>query len=210
MSIQTELTRLQNAKAAIKAAIEGKGVSVPDATLLDGMASLIEGIEAGGGSGIELPTGYQLTSGTYTPNSEGVNVIHNIKIASSLPYKNPIIMFCIYREDGFKAPGSDSARYLTFFVAVNGGGGSNNDVCTAGCVLYRKNSASNTTAEGGAESINTKNYGLPDTTYQLRSNCFVRRVDQNGTLEFSTYGIVTLESGKTYRWFAILPSDAEI
>ena len=49
MSIQTELTRIANAKAAIKAAIEGKGVTVPDLTLLDGMASLIESIEAGGG-----------------------------------------------------------------------------------------------------------------------------------------------------------------
>ena len=42
MSIQTELTRLTNAKAAIKTAIEGKGVTVPDTTLLDGMAALIE------------------------------------------------------------------------------------------------------------------------------------------------------------------------
>lgn len=49
MSIQTELTRLTNAKAAIQTAIEGKGVTVPDGTLLDGMASLIESIEAGGG-----------------------------------------------------------------------------------------------------------------------------------------------------------------
>ena len=49
MSIQTELTRITNAKAAIKAAIEGKGVTVPAGTLLDGMASLIESIEAGGG-----------------------------------------------------------------------------------------------------------------------------------------------------------------
>ena len=49
MSIQTDLTRIKNAKSAIKAAIEGKGVTVPDTTLLDGMASLIESIEAGGG-----------------------------------------------------------------------------------------------------------------------------------------------------------------
>ena len=48
MSIQTELTRITNAKAAIKTAIEGKGVTVPDGTLLDGMAALIESIEAGG------------------------------------------------------------------------------------------------------------------------------------------------------------------
>lgn len=57
MSIQTELTRITNAKAAIKAAIEGKGVTVPDGTMLDGMAALIESIEAGGG-------GIVYTSGT--------------------------------------------------------------------------------------------------------------------------------------------------
>lgn len=48
MSIQTELTRITNAKEAIKTAIAGKGVTVPDGTLLDGMAALIESIEAGG------------------------------------------------------------------------------------------------------------------------------------------------------------------
>ena len=52
MSIQTELTRLTNAKAAIQTAIEGKGVTVPSGTLLDGMAALIDAIEAGGGSSI--------------------------------------------------------------------------------------------------------------------------------------------------------------
>ena len=51
MSIQTELTRLTNAKAAIQTAIECKGVTVPDGTLLDGMVALIESIEAGGGGG---------------------------------------------------------------------------------------------------------------------------------------------------------------
>ena len=64
MSIQTELTRITNAKAAIKTAIEGKGVTVPAGTLLDGMASLIESIEAGGGGGAT-----NVSYGTYTPAS---------------------------------------------------------------------------------------------------------------------------------------------
>lgn len=62
MSIQTELTRITNAKSAIKTAIEGKGVTVPDGTLLDGMAALIDSIEAGGGNVIE---------GTITPTQAG-------------------------------------------------------------------------------------------------------------------------------------------
>ncbi|MDD7491916.1 MAG: hypothetical protein PUK39_04745 [Clostridiales bacterium] len=70
MSIQTELTRIINAKAAIKTAIEGKGVTVPDATLLDGMASLIESIEAGGGtiSGRKFISGEITFSETPTSN----------------------------------------------------------------------------------------------------------------------------------------------
>lgn len=63
MSIQTELTRITNAKAAIKAAVEGKGVTVPDGTLLDGMAALIESIEAGGGGGGDL----EMSCGIITP-----------------------------------------------------------------------------------------------------------------------------------------------
>lgn len=61
MSIASDVTRIENAKAAIKAAIEGKGVTVPDATLLDGMAALIAGIEADYGPFSKI------IAGTYTP-----------------------------------------------------------------------------------------------------------------------------------------------
>lgn len=76
MSIQTELTRLQNAKAAIKAAIDGKGVTVPDGTLLDGMAALIESIEAGGGGEQSLC----YATGTFIPESNTTVVVitHNL------------------------------------------------------------------------------------------------------------------------------------
>ena len=57
MSIQIDLTRIKKAKAAIKAYIEGKGLTVPDATLLDGMASMLESIEAGGGGDIKIEQG---------------------------------------------------------------------------------------------------------------------------------------------------------
>ena len=71
MSIQTELTRIINAKAAIKAAVEGKGVTVPDGTLLDGMAALIESIEAGG-------VGNASAFGSITPASNGpITITHN-------------------------------------------------------------------------------------------------------------------------------------
>ena len=49
MSIATEITRLQNAKASIKTSIENKGVTVPYATKLDGYSTLIDSIQTGGG-----------------------------------------------------------------------------------------------------------------------------------------------------------------
>ena len=69
MSVQTEITRIESAKTAIATAIEGKGVTVPDGTLLDGMAPLIEAIEAGGGSGGGIPAdhmGYPVATGEIT------------------------------------------------------------------------------------------------------------------------------------------------
>lgn len=85
MSIQTELTRLTNAKAAIKTAIEGKGVTVPSGTLLDSMAALIESIEAGGGtiSGKKFISG-EITF-SETPTSK-ITISHDSLGVKSQPF----------------------------------------------------------------------------------------------------------------------------
>jgi hypothetical protein len=56
MSIASEITRLQNAKADLKTAIEGKGVTVPSSAKLDAYPALVESIQAGGGSIEDLIT----------------------------------------------------------------------------------------------------------------------------------------------------------
>ena len=74
MSVQTEITRIESAKTAIATAIEGKGVTVPNGTLIDGMASLIESIEAGGGA---------MYTGSITPSETReaeYTVIHNLGV----------------------------------------------------------------------------------------------------------------------------------
>ena len=129
MSIQTELTRITNAKAAIKAAIEGKGVTVPDGTLLDGMASLIESIEAGGGGDFNFD-GYigitKATSGTYTVthDTKSVHINHGLsetpKIALALPEYDQSVT-TDYRGFGFYScilPSLD--YYLSITFRVNG------------------------------------------------------------------------------------------
>ena len=52
MAISDEITRLQTAKADLKTAIEGKGVTVPSSTKLDGYADLVDSISGGGGDGV--------------------------------------------------------------------------------------------------------------------------------------------------------------
>ena len=72
MSIATEITRLQNAKASIKASIENKGVTVPSATKLDGYPALIDSISTGSQVTVEplsvTQNGtYQETGKAYSP-----------------------------------------------------------------------------------------------------------------------------------------------
>ena len=135
MSIQTELTRITNAKAAIKAAIEGKGVTVPDGTLLDGMAALIESIEAGGGSG-NFATGAFTTTDDITSN---VVINHNLGVkpkfmivlsAEASAYESSKIkmlsFYYIYQLDSmyyghkYQSPNVSSASYAKGLVRESG------------------------------------------------------------------------------------------
>lgn len=78
-NIETKIDRIAAAKEAISAAIAGKGVTVPDGTLIDGMAALIESIEAGGGGGdfdfSNLGDINFVKSGSFTPTSDSTTVI---------------------------------------------------------------------------------------------------------------------------------------
>lgn len=55
MSIATEISRIQSAKADIKAAIEAKGVTVPSSATIDTYDDYVSQI-SGGGGGITMPS----------------------------------------------------------------------------------------------------------------------------------------------------------
>lgn len=76
-SIRQQISRLQTAKDTIKTAIEGKGVTVPDTTLLDAYAALIDSIEAGGGGDVLNFFGgnkYCITEATPTSNTDQITI----------------------------------------------------------------------------------------------------------------------------------------
>ena len=91
MSIQSEITRLANAKTAIATAIEGKGVTVPEGTKLDGLAALVESIEAGGG-------GFQVALGTFIPaETKSLNSVPPVLIEHNAGFTPDAFIF--YKPD---------------------------------------------------------------------------------------------------------------
>lgn len=105
MSIQSEITRLETAKSAIAAAIAEKGVTVPDGTMLDGMAALIEAIQAGETS--------KLVSGTITPSKDSstISIQHNMGKSPKIiyiqtgNYTDGYISHCVWViKDSFSIP----------------------------------------------------------------------------------------------------------
>ena len=79
MSTLTEnVTKVKNAHAALKTAIEGKGVTVPAGTKLTGMPALVDQIQTGGGGGEPTNTRavftYDDSSSIVVPNTMVVDI----------------------------------------------------------------------------------------------------------------------------------------
>lgn len=153
MSVQSEITRLQNAKAAIKTAIEGKGVTVPDGTLLDGMASLIESIEAGGGGGGNI------VAGTYTPASTQTNrvtVTHNLGKAPTG------VLFAKYHAD------INTGADTVLFIWQSGGFGIRYFVYGGNTIVNARLSVSGADTQVHAQNPSNADIvcGLTETTFK--------------------------------------------
>ena len=74
MSIATEITRLQGAKADLKTAIENKGVTVSSSALLDAYPALVDSIPTGGGAVKEKTVNFIDFDGTLVASYTGAEV----------------------------------------------------------------------------------------------------------------------------------------
>ena len=182
MSIQTELTRLTNAKAAIKTAIEGKGVTVPSDTLLDGMASLIESIEAGGGE--KTLFGAYFETGSIIPASDITTsyairfqkILSHIEGNTNNPYYN-FVLWCSIPPGNTSVATPNNSWAWVFF-----GRRRRNSQFTYGQYL------SNSGAVSNATSFNV--------------------IGRDETSKFTLYCSASkkLVAGYVYNWIALAPS----
>ena len=190
MSIQTELTRITNAKAAIKTAIEGKGVTVPAGTLLDGMASLIESIEAGGGGGgVKIATAaFTVAEDTSTP----FVITHNL---GSIP-KIAICIREILSTSGFSDESYVDGELL-FSYAVN------NEKKGRAYKMSGKTEASLAVAMYSS-TINFSG----DTAGSLNGSPIGSCTKTTAMLKPAYNSNIIFAAGKPYRWILISEEDA--
>lgn len=197
MSVQSEITRIESAKTAIATAIEGKGVTVPEGTKLDGLAALVESIEAGG-----MPGFY---TGSITVAEESVSV--TIENAFTAWHSPRIIL--VYEEnaaiyddiaDGVYYPkiialrnsladtteATSSAPFAGYYVATYRSGNSNSiksEVLNVSSVL------------GGSAATGKYVYNVIKGKYS------------SGELYVYCGGTYGLRAGKTYRWVTIVEDE---
>ena len=112
MSLSTEITRIETAKADIAAAIEEKGVSVPDDTKLDGMAALIASITAGSSGDSEGKKAY---IGTFTPSTSTTQNIDVVTV-TGIPFK-PSQIWCAKRASITKS--SSTYNIFSLWYSTN-------------------------------------------------------------------------------------------
>lgn len=109
MSIVSEITRLLNAKEAIREAIEAKGVTIPSNAKLDQFAFYISSIETGGGevSGLNKPVfSFSNNIITITCSTPGADIYYRSDEGEYSLYVEPIII-------------SESGTYYAYSVIDN-------------------------------------------------------------------------------------------
>ena len=177
MSIQTELTRITNAKSAIKTAIEGKGVTVPDGTLLDGMAALIESIEAGGGGG-GAGAG-NIATGSFTNNESYGFIAFDIMTIDEWVTNYGAFPTTLYAAWFDENPGAITSGYYPLYCAS--------------CVV-----------NGSAQTSYATVYQDNKISYAKKTNLIVQTNKNTNTIQLlslpSTYSFAP---GHTYRWVII-------
>ena len=180
MSIQTELTRIINAKAAIKTAIEGKGVTVPEGTNLDGMAALVEAISAGGGGTLGE---FSVYTGSFTPTEDLDE--YTIELGYKGDANAPVVEQFVVMRDAIRTEGGFSASsslvyaiYMTNIKSAYSGGNQTKGFCgynSSGSIYttdnsYYANLSWNSTASSATPRIMTIKSGAGNV-FKLTAGC---------------------------------------
>ena len=192
MSIASEITRIQNAKASIKTAIENKGVQVPSNALLDTFATYIAQI-TGGSSNITIETG------TYTPSED----IARPTISFNNSH-NKVPVFLSFTDVTQEATAENSGigmNYIDTYQLFGDGYIYNSNTLAKRYAtlqyIYKGTSATSVNTGTTHFSYNS------DDTHSSGSSYPRYYVDNTSFRPYTSSGTRYWRAGRTYKWFAI-------
>lgn len=192
MSIASEITRLQGAKADIKTAIQNKGVTVPSNALLDDFDTYIAQISSGGVTGLVYETG------TYTPSAD----IARPEISFTNQHTTSPIFIAFFDTTGTY----DGTTYSNFtwtyvdsYKIWNNGYSPSSELTYYGlvCYVYRTSNSTSLTSTYKNFEYNSDN-SKDDTT-----SCAKYYATNTS---FKPYTLATTRywrAGRTYKWIAV-------
>ena len=192
MSIATEISRLQTAKANIKTAIENKGVTVPSNALLDTYNTYIAQISGGGSTGLEYETG------TYIPAED----IARPLISFTKTHTVPPAFLSITDVTTTEIQPSDSCigmNWTDTYRLFNGGYQYSTTAWRYGTIQYIYRGTSTSSVNTGTQhmSYNSDNTGNSGTTYPRYW------VSTDGFHPYTSSTSRYWRAGRTYKWFAV-------
>lgn len=192
MSIASEISRLQTAKANIKTSIEGKGVSVPSNAKLDTYNTYINSIIQGS------VTGLIYEEGTYSPSS---NIARpTISFANShAEAPSIVIMYDVEGDHNTATYTNFGFTYIDFYKMWGVGIPYSSTAYRYELVTatYRGTSTSSTTVYTTQLTYNS------DSDSDSNTNCAKYFVTNEGFKPYSNSTSRYWRSGRTYKWVAI-------
>lgn len=124
MSIATEISRIQQAKADIKSSIEAKGVTVPSSALIDDYSDYVDAIQTGGGGGTPIAVSKDVSnyiggaSFNFLSQITGVNWPSGITSISDSSFSNCRGLTSITIPNSVKSIGSSAFNSCSSMTSV--------------------------------------------------------------------------------------------
>ena len=196
MSVASEITRLQGAKASIKSAIEAKGVTVPSNALLDSFATYIAQISGGGSTGLDYETG------TFTPSTD----VAKPEISFSRAHTSPPVFYSIYDVTNTIQPNNSciAVNYVDSYKLFGAGYvyTSSSPAMRYGTAQYLyRGSSSTSISSGTAHFTSSSDVPLPSSGGSVSyARYWATESKLTPSSNSSTRYFV---SGRSYKWIAI-------
>lgn len=171
MSIASEISRIQTAKADIKSAIEGKGVTVSSSAKLGDYAALISAISTGT---CKVSTGTVTLSSAISSTTNAQTVQHGLGVVPKI--------IIVYAENGYALDSSNESQLVA--VAFNNNEGSWPDIFSNPSGVSVRYSSTGKKTNAAGNSTNYAADSITNTSFRIRTAAATQIWNAGATLRW--------------------------